>query len=110
MTRFRWLAVVGAAVLASLTAVPAPVGAAARARSDWVKFQYDAGNSGFNRHERILNAGNVATLTEAWAVPVSYTSDPSVVGGVVYGAGAAIDAANGDVLWDDGLTTYATVD
>src|SRR2546427_12277443 len=99
MTRFGWLAVLGAAMLASLTAVPAPVGAAVRARSDWVRFQYDAGNSGFDRHERILNTGNVGDLAQAWAVPVFYTSNPSVVGGGVYAGGTAIDAATGDVLW-----------
>jgi outer membrane protein assembly factor BamB len=104
----RWPSFLGAIVFVSLTAFPA--GAGVRARSDWPRFQYDAGNSGFNRHERILNAGNVGGLTQAWAVPVYYTSNASVVGGVVYAGGTAIDAATGDVLWDDQLDSFAGVD
>ena len=89
MRRSGWPAALVMTLL-SLTLLQLPAGAAPRA-GDWGRFQFDMGNSGFNRFETTLTSGNVAGLTQAWFLPVD-RSNPAVVGGTLYQGGRAIDA------------------
>ena len=56
--------------------------AAVAAKGDWAKFQFDLGNSGFNRFESTTNAGNVGHLKQAWSVQTD-TANPAQAGDVV---------------------------
>ena len=81
---------VAAAVLVAVCALICPDGAAAgsgRADVAWRQFRFDAGRTGFNRFEHVLDSANVPLLSNVWQAQLGqlvFSSSPAVVGGVVY--------------------------
>jgi|ERR1035438_3729534 glucose dehydrogenase len=74
--------------------------------TDWPKFHFDLGSTGYNPYESILSPATVGNLVLEWnyttAGPVE--SKPAVVGGVIYVGGIdnnvyALNASNGCLLW-----------
>lgn len=97
--------VLAAAVLAQTrqTGQPRSGRPEAVAAGDWHNINRDSGASRFSPLTQI-NAGNVATLAQAWTFPgVGGSSVPVVVGGVMYlSAGrrvVAVDADTGKEVW-----------
>ena len=74
-------------------------------RTNWAKFHFDNGNSGFNPYENVLSPANVAGLRKVWSHQTSSGySSPAVANGVVYvgstpGLVYALNAATGAQLW-----------
>jgi outer membrane protein assembly factor BamB len=74
--------------------------------TDWRQVGFSAKGDRFNKHETILNAGNVAGLSVAWTAETGdvIRSSPAIADGVVY-AGSwdgklyALDEATGAVKW-----------
>lgn len=108
LRRAATLVVAGvSAIAAATTTGPSPVSAAP---PGWTQDGYDAGNTGYNPAESVINAGTVATLRRRWSVssPVlpascSRQSPPVVAQGRLFltdrlGIGA-YDAATGRLLW-----------
>ena len=75
-------------------------------RTNWAKFHFNNGNSGFNPYQNVLSPANVAGLIKAWSYhtgTVGYSS-PAVVNGVVYvgsadGSVYALKTSTGAQLW-----------
>jgi outer membrane protein assembly factor BamB len=94
-------AVVGTGETSGLTA-----GANLTVRTNWPRFHFDAGHTGFNPYENVLSTTNVSTLVQKWAVPTAGGASPSPVvsGGTVFVAPAdgvvrALDPATGATIW-----------
>jgi outer membrane protein assembly factor BamB len=75
-------------------------------RTNWPRFHFDVGHTGFNPYENVLDVSNVPTLVQKWAVPTAAGGSPSPVvsGGTVYVAPAggvvrALDPATGATIW-----------
>jgi outer membrane protein assembly factor BamB len=75
-------------------------------RTDWPRFHFDNGNTGYNPFENVLNPSNVAGLVQKWAVPTVPGTSPSpiVAGGLVFVAPAdgivrALDRSTGETVW-----------
>lgn len=96
-------------LLASTLSAGPSAFASSAVRGDWPKFQFDQGNSGFNRFETIIGPSNVASLTQAWEQDVGGSSSPSVANGVLYEGSRAFDAATGNLLWDASVGTSFSV-
>ncbi|GAA3217166.1 PQQ-binding-like beta-propeller repeat protein [Dactylosporangium siamense] len=102
-------AVLGGAVTPASAESP-PFGAGP---GDWTHDGVDAGNSGYNPAERIVNAGNVGKLKQRWSVTPKPGAEgcapalpaPLVVGGLAYvldGDGVtALDVGTGRKVWRD---------
>jgi outer membrane protein assembly factor BamB len=75
-------------------------------RTNWPRYHFDNGNTGYNRFENVLNPTNVSSLVEKWSVPTASGSSPNpiIAGGFVYVAPAdgivrALDPATGATVW-----------
>ncbi|HEY4113559.1 MAG TPA: PQQ-binding-like beta-propeller repeat protein [Rhizomicrobium sp.] len=74
--------------------------------TDWRQMGFSAKGDRFNKHETVLNAGNVAGLSVAWSAETGdvIRSSPASANGIVY-AGSwdgklyALDEATGAVKW-----------
>ena len=101
-------------LVAASTALIAPAVSAA-APGDWATFGYTPGRSGYNPSEQALGPANVGSLREVWSVDIGgVNAQPLLASGVklsptssvdiVYagtegGHFAAVNAANGAVIW-----------
>jgi outer membrane protein assembly factor BamB len=81
--------------------------AAGGGRTQWPQYQGDAGHSGWDRGESILDPSNVGDLAPAWSA-FSESFYPIVSGGMVFKIGNvpdrmdALDAATGELVWRSG--------
>jgi outer membrane protein assembly factor BamB len=83
-----------------------PAAASAPARVDWPQYQGDAGHTGWDRGESILNPANVDRLKVLWIAPVGGDASAPIEAGGMFFAGSldgygvqAIDAETGRVIW-----------
>jgi outer membrane protein assembly factor BamB len=100
---------IGAILPLLLTLLMPQTGSAAGAgATDWPKYHFDLGNTGYNPNEAVLNASNVGTLKEDWLFPAKdrVDSPAAVAGGVAYfgselgdGRTYAVDTATGTQIW-----------
>lgn len=74
-------------------------------RTDWPKYQFDLGNTGWNRFENVLSTSNVGSLHRLWSIPIGQRpGSPSTGNGLVYfgandGVMRAVDPATGATAW-----------
>ncbi|MEV0563329.1 PQQ-binding-like beta-propeller repeat protein [Dactylosporangium sp. NPDC050588] len=107
----RLMLAIGIAVTIVATAAAPGTAAPAGRAGDWTHAGFDAGNSGYNPSEAVVNAGSVGRLEQRWSVRPAAGAEgcapalppPLVAGGRVYvldGEGVtALDAATGKRLW-----------
>jgi glucose dehydrogenase len=98
ITAVAGVGLIGAGLLAQSSKAPA------LAPGDWININRDSGASRYSPLTQI-NAGNVATLKEAWTAPMvgGGTSVPLVVNGVMYLSNrgvTALDADTGKEIWN----------
>ena len=76
--------------------------------TDWPKFHFDLGSTGYNPLENVLGPETVGNLTTRWKFATGgYVGSPTIANGVVYigtstgnyGALFALNAATGALLW-----------
>jgi eukaryotic-like serine/threonine-protein kinase len=95
-------------LLVGVLCLPMRGASAGAAQTDWPKYHFDLGNTGFNPDESTLDASNVGTLHEDWefATMDRVDSPPSVVSGIAYfGSGPAdgrtyaVDTTTAQQVW-----------
>ncbi len=91
-----------------LLVVPRVSWAGGVGQTDWPKYHFDLGNTGYNPNEAVLNSSNVGTLKEDWQFPTKdrVESPAAIVGGIAYfgtdygdGRTYAVDTATGNQIW-----------
>src|SRR5579862_23007 len=111
----RWLVVpfiacLGVVLFVTTAQKPASAQKAAAAEKPYTDWKYAGGNPDFSNYSALtqINRSNVTKLQVAWTYDSqdknSYTFQPIVANGVMYGAAhagnlVAVDATNGKELW-----------
>ena len=105
---------VGALILVVAACQPADLGSPVRAGGgNWPSFGYDHFDSLHNQTVTALSRDNVGKLAERWRLEAGAVSGtPIVVDGVVYygdwhGVVRAVNAEDGDVIWEARVTDLA---
>jgi outer membrane protein assembly factor BamB len=118
MRRIVHLLAVASAVWAVLVPPSSAATSEAQGMTNWPMEHFDAGRSGVNPFEIILNAGNVDQLALDWSQPIgdrhtfAEDSAAAVWGGMVLAGGSdglsAFDADTGEQLWRRKLSINST--
>jgi outer membrane protein assembly factor BamB len=111
-SRLRSASLLTAALAASILSGPTPRvhAAGAHARTAWPQYQGDAGHTGWDRGESVINPSTVGSLTLAWSV-FSESFIPVEANGLLFHIPNvpdridAVDAATGAMVWRSAAQT-----